>query len=122
MAISEIYSGTLDMAFASLGGVSLLTNAPAASVITTPGVFQLYIDTTDMRAGHTFTIFIKEKITAGGTQKTIYSAALDGTQSAPFVSPGFILYHGWDFRLEWTERTIDGLPNMVFDWSIRQIA
>lgn len=115
MAIAELYTNT---ATVSTSEYSLPNNSTTPAAITTDGVYQVFIDTANMAAGDQFSISIKEKATAGGTQRLIEQWILDGAQSKPlFVSPTFIFLHGWDV----TMRRLAG-ADREFSWSIRQVA
>lgn len=114
MAISELYTGSVSI---STTEISLVSGTSTLQNDTTDGVFQVFIDFANMAAGDEYNIYIKEKVTSGGAQRTIYQAQLEGAQSSPFVTPSLILMHGWDVtvvQIAGTARTID--------WSIRQVA
>lgn len=120
MAISEIYSGSGDQSSDTWQGGATLTDLGGLPVVTTPGIYQVYLYL-NILAGDTFVLTFEEKITAGSTQQIIYSATFGGVQSGVFVSPAFILYHGWDIRLQQT--VIDqSFAGFTLEWSIRKIA
>ncbi len=85
---------------------------------TTDGVYQFVVDTALMVNGDTVIIRVKEKARSGDTIRQIFAASFSHIQSDPlFVSPTFILLHGWDFTLEQTDGT-----GRAFPWSIRKVA
>lgn len=85
---------------------------------TTDGIFQLCIDTANMAAGDITEIRIKEKCRSSDTQRQVLVATLAGAQSDPlWVSPTFILLHGWDMTLKQTAGT-----GRAYPWSIRKVA
>lgn len=114
MAITELYSGS---AAISTTEVSAATGTGGVSSITTDGVFQAFLDVSDMIAGDQLQIRVYEKARSADTQRIVYQAVLTGAQSEPiWVSPSLILMHGWDF-------TMDALAGTItVNWSIRQVA
>jgi len=116
MAISEAYSGTASITSTEYSCPNAATYA-AGSAITTDGVYQVFLDTSDMVAGDSLQIRIYEKCRSGDTQRIIYEAILTGTMAATWVSPSLILLHGWDVSLQ----TLAG-TSITVNWSIRQVA
>lgn len=85
---------------------------------TTDGVFQMFVDVANMVAGDVLELRIKEKCRAGDTIRQVLTSTLSGVQSDPlWVSPSFVLLHGWDFTLKQTAGT-----GRAFPWSIRKVA
>lgn len=85
--------------------------------MTDPGTYQLYVDTSAMLSGDILELRVKEKVRAGGTQRTVFLDTLGGVQAEPaWVSPAIILLHGFDFTLTQTE----GSPR-AYPWSIRMV-
>lgn len=114
MAIAELYSGTEAVGTTEW---SLTTDTAGPDADTTDGVFQVFLDVSDMVAGDQLQIRIYEKVRSGDTQRIVYQAILTGAQSEPiWVSPSLILMHGWDVTLDALAGTITVL------WSIRQVA
>ncbi len=114
MAIAELYSGTEAV---STTEWSLTTDSSGPDADTTDGVFQVFLDVSDMVAGDELQIRIYEKVRSGDTQRVVYQATLVGAQAEPiWVSPSLILMHGWDVTLDAIAGTITVL------WSIRQVA
>ena len=96
---------------------SMTTDTAGPDVDTTDGVFQIFLDLSDMIAGDQLQIRIYEKVLSSSTQRICYEAILYGAQAQPiWVSPSLILLHGWD-------ATLDALAGTItVDWSIRQVA
>lgn len=114
MAIAELYTGTEAV---STTEHSCTTDTAGPDADTTDGVFQVFLDVSDMIAGDQLQIRIYEKVRSGDTQRIIYQAILTGAQSEPiWVSPSLILLHGWDVTLDALAGTI------TVNWSIRQIS
>ena len=114
MAIAEYKTGTATIGVTEY---SLVTPGTTLASDTTSGVYQVYIDFANMAAGDEYNVEIKEKVVSGGTQRSIYSAQLEGAQTSPFVTPTLILMHGWDV----TVNKVAGTDRSV-SWSIRQVA
>lgn len=114
MAIAELYSGTEAV---STTEHSCTTDTAGPDVDTTDGVFQVFLDVSDMIAGDQLQIRIYEKVRAADTQRIVYQAILTGAQSEPiWVSPSLVLLHGWDVTLDALAGTI------TVTWSIRQVS
>lgn len=114
MAISEAYSGAKDV---SASEWSLTGNSAGVSTQTTDGVYQVFIDLSDMVAGDLVEIRIYEKARSGDTQRVIYQSSFTGTMTDPlWVSPSLILLHGWDATMNAKTGTVNAT------WSIRQVA
>ena len=114
MAIAELYSGT-----EAVGATehSCTTDTAGPDSDTTDGVFQVFLDVSDMVAGDQLQVRIYEKVRSGDTQRVVYQAILAGAQSDPiWVSPSLVLMHGWDVTLDALAGTI------TVNWSIRQVA
>lgn len=114
MAILEYKTGSATISTAEY---SLVTPGTTLATDTTDGVYQIYIDFSNMASGDEYNIEILEKVTSSGTKRSIYTAQLEGAQTSPFVTPTLILMHGWDV----TVNKITG-TDRVIDWSIRQVA
>jgi len=114
MAITQLYSGTHAIDTTEW---SLTTDTAGPDADATGGVFQTFLDVSDMVAGDELQIRVYEKCRSGDTQRIIFQANLVGVQSEPiFVLPSLILMHGWDVTLDAIAGTITVL------WSIRQVA
>jgi hypothetical protein len=113
MAITVAYTGTATIGVTEY---SLVNSSTTLASVTNVGVYQVFIDVSTMAAGDEYEIKIKEKVTSGGSQLSIYTAVLDGAQSSPFVTPTLVLMLGWDVtmdKLTGTDRSIS--------WSIRKV-
>lgn len=85
---------------------------------TTDGVYQFLVDLNAMAAGDVLELRMKEKCRTGDTQREFAQPNIVGAQSSPlWISPTFILLHGWDFTLKQTAGTARAFP-----WSIRKVA
>lgn len=114
MAIAELYSGTEAVGTTEH---SLTTDTAGPDADTTDGVFQVFLDLSDMVAGDQLQIRIYEKVRSGDTQRIVYEAILTGAQAQPiWVSPSLVLLHGWDVTLDALAGTITA------NWSIRQVS
>lgn len=114
MAIVELYSGT-EAVGATEHSCTTDTSGPDSD--NTDGVFQVFLDVSDMVAGDQLQIRIYEKVRSADTQQIVYEAILTGAQAQPiWVSPSLVLLHGWDVTLDALAGTI------TVNWSIRQVA
>ena len=116
MAIVELHAGTEAV---STTEWSIPRDAAYAigSPQTSDGVFQLFLDVSDMISGDELQIRIYEKVQAADTQRMVIQSILYGPQSPPvWVSPSLVLMHGWDMTLDAITGTI------TVTWSVRQVA
>lgn len=114
MPISELYSGS-----AAISRIewSLTKDSVGPDVDTTSGVFQFFLDISDMNMVDILKIRVYEKVRSGDAQRIVYQAILNGQQIQPiWVSPSLILMHGWDVTLYCNPGTV------TVNWSIRQVA
>lgn len=114
MAISELYSGT-----EAVGATehSITTDTSGPDTDTTDGVFQVFLDVSDMVNTDILQIRLYEKVRSADTQRIVEEWILRDAQATPiWVSPSFILLHGWDFTLDALAGTI------TVNWSVRQVA
>lgn len=115
MAITEAYTGS-----AAIGATEYSApnnaNYSALSPITAQGVYQVFLDTSDMVAGDQLQIRIYEKCRSTDTQRVIYESILTGVMADAWVSPSLILLNGWDVTLDALAGTI------TVNWSIRKVA
>lgn len=121
MAISEFATGTkaVDTTEWSIADVSTANGEAysTATPLTDDGVYQVFLDVSDMVAGDELQIRVYEKVRSADTQRIAYQATLVGAQSEPiWVSPSLILLHGWDVTLDAISGTI------TVNWSIRKVA
>lgn len=115
MAITELITGTEAIGVTEWS-LATDTSYDTADAQTTDGVFQIWLDVSDLIAGDQLQIRIYEKVRAADTQRIVYQAILTGAQSEPiWVSPSLVMIHGWD-------ATCDALAGTVtVNWSIRQV-
>ena len=111
MAIAEAFSGTEAV---STTEHSMTTDTAGPDSDTTDGVYQIWLDLSDMVTGDELQIRVYE--TADATQDIFYQANLVGVQALPlWASPTFVLTGGWDATLDAIAGTI------TVTWSIRQV-
>ena len=114
MAITEAFAGTEAVAGTEW---SLTTDTSGPDLETSDGVFQVFMDLSDMVAGDQLQIRIYEKAQSTDTQRVLYEAVLVGAQTQlVYVLPALILLHGWDITLKALAGTI------TVTWSIRKVA
>lgn len=115
MPITEPYAD-----FASIGTTeySLPNDSTSAASITDDGVYQLFLDLSNLAAGDSFELKIYEKVISTESQRVVQTQTFSNVQPTPnVVLPSLILMHGWDMtlkKLAGTDRNIA--------WSIRKIA
>jgi hypothetical protein len=114
VAIAELYTGTEAVGVTEH---SLTTDTAGPDADTTDGVFQAFLDVSDMVAGDQLQIRVYEKVRSADTQRIVYQTILTGAQAEPiWVSPSLVLLHGWDV-------TCDALAGTItVNWSIRQVS
>ena len=114
MAITEAFAGSEAVATTEW---SLTTDTAGPDVQTDDGIYQVFLDVSDMVAGDQLQIRLYEKVGSASTQRIIDELILVGAQATPvWVSPSLILLHGWDVTLDALAGTI------TVDWSIRKVA
>lgn len=114
MAISEHASGTRTAGTPPEGSFTALGTGGD----TTDGVFQFFIDTSNMARGDTIEIQVLEKVLSSGTARIVFEATLSNVQDEPvWVSPALVLMHGWTLQLKQTAGTARD-----YYWSQRKIA
>lgn len=114
MAISEAFAGS-----EAVGATehSCTTDTSGPDTETSDGVFQVFLDVSDMVAGDVLQIRVYEKVQSTSTQRVAYEAILTDAQvEGIWVSPSLILMHGWDVTLDALAGTI------TVEWSIRKVA
>ncbi len=114
MPILEAYTGSEAVAGTEW---SLITDSSGPDSLAETGVYQIFLDLSDMVAGDQLRIKFYEKVRSGDTQRSLYSTILSGQQSDPiWVSPSIIFLHGWDV----TVQTLSG--TITINWSVRKLA
>lgn len=91
---------------------SLPNASTTLTPVTTPGVYQLFLDLSAMTATEAFQITFYEKVKSGGTQRIVYRTTRYGAQntSPAWASPALSLVNGWDMTIKkilGTDRSID---------------
>lgn len=114
MAIAAAYE---DSATIGTTLYSLPNDSTTLTPITVDGIYQVFIDFANMTVTEQYEVTILEKVTAAGSQRTIYQAVITGTSDPAWVSPSLILMHGWDVQV----RKLAGTDRSI-GWSIRQVA
>lgn len=118
MALSEPFSGSET---GLTGGTehSLPRDAThnIANLQTDDGVYQLFLDLSDMVAGDVVRLKLYEKVESAGTCRVTMDTCFRNAQASPhWASPSFLLMHGWDITVAVTT----GTANIA--WSIRKVA
>jgi hypothetical protein len=117
MAITEHAAGTRTAGTPPEASFTALGTAGDA----TDGVFQFYIDVSNLANGATsdqIEIQVLEKVLSSGTARVVFESMLVGAQDEPvWVSPALILMHGWTIQIKQTAGTA-----RTFDWSQRKVA
>lgn len=117
MAISEAYAGAQAALATGDTEWSLTGDDTSVDAITTDGVYQCFLDLSDMAAGDFITFRVYEKAQSSDTQRVVYSTGFSHAQAVPgWASPAFTLIHGWDMTLE---VTAGGTTDV--SWSIRSV-
>lgn len=114
MAITEAYAGSQTATITTEHVLN--TTSPE----TADGIYQVFVDVAAMVAGDVTEIRVKEKAGSATTQRTIFTSVLSGALSpdeALWVSPTFVLLHGWDVTIKQTAGT-----GRAYPWSIRKVA
>jgi hypothetical protein len=117
MAISEVY--TISAATISTSEYSIVNGGTTLQNITDDGIYQLFLDLSDMVDGDILELKIYEKVTSGATKRVVHYETLAHDQGTAenYASPSLILMHGWDMTL----KRIGGTDVSVTG-SIRKIA
>lgn len=116
MPISEPYE--LDGVTVGATELSIVSGTTALQTITDDGIYQLWIDAGNMAKADEYKIRLYEKVEGtGGAKKVFQTITLLGVQSEIFVSPTYLLIHGWDMTIQKIAGT-----DRAFDASIRKVA
>ena len=116
MPITELYSSTGTTI--STTEISLVTGTSSLGSATDRGMFQLWVDHSNIALNDEFRIKIKEKVLSGGTQRVIYDQTILGGPQPTFrwKSPAMMLINGWDITMQ----KIAGTDRSI-SWSLRQV-
>jgi hypothetical protein len=116
MAISVAYE--LDGVTVGATELSVVSGTTSLATDTSDGVFQLWIDAGNMAKGDEYRVRLYEKVEeTGGVKKKFAEWSLLGAQTEIFVTPTFILMHGWDMTIQKIAGT-----DRAFDANIRKVA
>lgn len=118
MAITAPYEFTSTLALNS--ELSLTGNSTTIAALTTPGVFQVFIDFSNAAANDSFLVTIYEKAISASTQRRVQTFTI-GT-AAVLANPlwcscSLVLMRGYDLTVTQTAGT-----GRVVSWSVRQVA
>lgn len=114
MAISEHATGTRTAGTPPEASFTALGTSPD----TTDGVYQFFVNCTNLANGDTLEIQVLEKVVSAGTAGLVYEAVLANVQDEPiWASPTLILMHGWTMQVRQTTGTARS-----FEWSQRKVA
>lgn len=107
--------GPADSATIGTAEYFLASDSTVVAYQTTDCILQAFIDFNAMAAGDQYQVKVYEKVD-GTNARPIYSAVLSGAQSAPFVTPAFVVGAGWEIgvtKLAGTDRSIAWSLNTV---------
>jgi hypothetical protein len=115
MAITEAFAFSNTV---STTEFDLCNNSTTISSQTTDGIYQAFIDFSNLTATESYQLKIYEKVQSSGTQRLIDNMTISGVQTEPvYATAALLLMHGWTYtltKLQGTDRAIA--------WSIRQVA
>jgi hypothetical protein len=117
MPISQLITGT-ETVTTTEWSLATDTSYDTGDAQTTDGVFQVFIDFSALAVGDQYVVKLYEKVAAASTQRCVEEWTINGPLACPiWVSPSFILMHGWDITID----KIAGTDRAI-EWSIRQVA
>jgi hypothetical protein len=116
MAITLFAADSAAISTTEYSMVSDATFVPVDTGSASDGVYQLFLDVSDMIVSDELQIRVYEKVRAADTQRIVYQQILFGTQLHDFVMPGLILMHNWDMTLDAIAGTI------TVAWAIKKVA
>lgn len=114
MAISEAETGTK-----STTGSGTEDRLNTTDGDTTDGIYQFFLDLTDLQATETIIIRVYEKVVSAGTMRVVFRDSIAGALASDdygWVSPAIVLMHGWKITIA-TNAAAVSIP-----WSIRKVA
>lgn len=97
----------------------LCNNSTTKSAQTADGIYQAFIDFSNLTATESYRLRIYEKTQSGDIQRVIDDTTISGAQTAEpiYVTSALLLIHGWTYTLT----CLQGTPKVI-SWSIRQVA
>lgn len=115
MALSIPYESSATISTAEY---SLPNNSTTLVALTTPGIYQVFLDLSALTATEWYELLVYETVVAGGTKLVAHRIQITGVQADPVCcEPGFYLANGFDFTL----RKVKGTDRAI-GWSIRKVA
>jgi hypothetical protein len=86
---------------------------------TTAGIYQLFLDLSNLTATEEYRLRIYEKVRSSDIQRVIQEVIFSGAQTTEptYVTPSLLFLHGWTFTL----RKNQGADRSIA-WSIRSVA
>ena len=114
MAISEVFAGMVSVTSTEL---SLLRNVSysSGSPQIGDGVYQTFLDLSDMIVGDQLVVTVYEKVQSSDTQRKVAEFYFDGAQPRPNTTmSSLLLINGWDI----TAKCLAG-TSITVNWSIR---
>ncbi len=117
MAISEAFAVSETVTQATEW--SLTTDSAGPDLNTDDGVFQVFLDLNALVDGDVLRFRAYEKVQSGDTQRAFFVQDISNAQGAEdnWVSPSFILLHGWDFTAQMVTAT-----SRAITASVRKVA
>jgi len=116
MAISQAFNGS-----ATVGTTEydLPNNSTSVSAQTTDGIYQLFLDLSNLTATEEYRLRIYEKVRSSDNQRVIQEVIFSGAQTTEpiYVTPSLLFLHGWTFTLKKNQGTDRSIA-----WSIRSVA
>lgn len=101
------------------GSLDTETTLNTTNPETTDGVFQFWVDLSNMAAGDVTIIRVYEKVKSAGTARVCESAVINGatigTNNKIWESRALMLLYGWKFTIEQTDGS-----GRSYDWGIRK--
>jgi hypothetical protein len=114
MAISEAFTNSATITTTER---FLASNSTTATYQTDDGVYQLWLDLSNLAAGDIVSVKVYEKVASAGTSRAVLIDNVTGPLDSPhYVTPSLIMLHGWEFSLT----KVTGTDRSIA-WSIRKI-
>lgn len=116
MAISEAFANTQTVTTTEH---DLPSDTTTLGAQTDDGVYQIFLDLNALADGDTFRLKVYEKVQSTDTQRVFFQQDIANAQGIEdvWVSPSFILIHGWTVTLTKVAGT-----DRIITWSIRKVA
>lgn len=116
MAITQVFNNSATVSTTEL---DLTTNATysASTLNSTTGVYQLFLDLSNLATADRYQITTYEKVRSGSTVRIVDQVVYTGVQAEPiYVTPALTLMHGWTYTVKKLQGT-----DRVLEWSIRKV-